>query len=246
VAAAGAKASETDHTQSIEERLRSIANLFRLSRYRPKIDGDVFVNPQMLTTSQSGVPRDLESGSRDTTSGARRKRDQGDTLLSFLTAASGVPATAVGGTPYPKVEWITVENGTRDKDQIPDRAAEYIAPTNTLLINADCRIFVDMIKHWTDQYRSVPGACDHVRQIVHEWFEQQLVEAVVGAHAFRRSPEWTEADLKSLWSPEGLTAVVCPRYHVYYSIKRRLHQSMGKSHVDDSESIESEADAATS
>jgi hypothetical protein len=241
VAAAGANASETDHTQSIEERLRALSPLYRLSRYKPSASGDVQVNPNALTSGRSGPDRSREAdnvgGNRSSRS--RKTGAQGDSLLSFLTSASGVPAVAVGGMPYPKVDWITIENGTREREQIPDRAAEYISATNQLLINADCRVFVDMVKHWAEHYRSVPGAKEHVRQIVREWFEQQLVEAIVGAHSFRRSPEWNEGDLRGLWSPEALTAVVCPRYHVYYSIKRRLHQILGKSHSDGTDRIES-------
>jgi hypothetical protein len=234
VAVAGAKASETDHSQSIEERLRTIADLYRLSRYKPSADGDTLVDPNMLGAGRAAAPRGGDPGVGQ--AGNRpRPRQQGDTLLSFLTATTGTRASAVGGTPYPKVEWISAENGSRERDQIPDRAAEYIAATNMLLINADCRVFVDMIKHFADHYRGVPRAGDVVKGIVREWFEQQLVEAVVGAHGFRRSPEWTEGDVKALWSPEALTAVVCPRYHVYYSIKRRLGQTLGKSRFDDAD-----------
>ena len=135
--------------------------------------------------------------------------------------------------PFPTVEWISKADGRRAQDQIPDRAAEYIPATNMLLINADFRIFDDMIHYFTDVYRTVPRAGEVVKSVVHEWFEQQLVEAVMAAHAFRRSPEWDDEDLKVLWSAEALTAVVCPRYHVFYSIKRRLGASLGRGLQDE-------------
>ena len=67
-----------------------------------------------------------------------------------------------------------------------------------------------------------------MEQTVKEWFEQQLVEAVLGAQALRRSSEWTTDDLKKLWGEESLTAVVLPRYHVDNSVKRALGAKFGK------------------
>ena len=53
-----------------------------------------------------------------------------------------------------------------------------------------------------------------VQEVVHEWFEQALVETVVGAQAHQGSAQWPADDLRKLWSEEGLTAAVLQCYHV--------------------------------
>lgn len=37
----------------------------------------------------------------------------------------------------------------------------------------------------------VPGARATIEEVVHEWFEQALVETVIGAQALQGSLEWT-------------------------------------------------------
>ena len=52
----------------------------------------------------------------------------------------------------------------------------------TVYINGDFRVFTDMIERWCAQYRDVPGAREPITNVVREWFEQALIEAVLGAH----------------------------------------------------------------
>ena len=88
-------------------------------------------------------------------------------------------------------------------------------------------VFTDMIATWTKKYEHAPGAASVVQEVVREWFEQQLVEAVMGAKALRDSPEWTMDVLEKAWSQEALTAVVIPRYHVNHAISRGLGSRLG-------------------
>ena len=127
----------------------------------------------------------------------------------------------------PKVQWISQERGTRVGGLLEDRAAKYHPEMNLLQINEDFRVFNDMIDRWTDRYSHVSGAREVVKEVVHEWFEQQLVEAVIGAQALRDSREWAMTDLAQLWSQEALTAVVVPRYHVNLAISRSLGSRLG-------------------
>lgn len=235
VAAHGARAAETNHSASIEERLRNIADLYRLSRYRVAPQGTAFIELNQLTPTRSTPPGGGTPRGGTTTQGERP-----DALMSFLAATAGTPARPVGGLALPRPKWISVAEGTREPDQLPDRAAQYISETNELLINADCRIFTDMVRHFVEQYRAIPNAPELVKGVVHEWFEQQLVEAVMGAQSFRRAPEWADPDLRTLWSSEALTAVVCPRYHVYNSIKRRLGSLFGGRRTEDAAGIPAE------
>ena len=62
---------------------------------------------------------------------------------------------------------------------------------------------------------------------MHEWFEQQLIEAVMSAQALRNKGKWSLQELESLWSEEALTATVLPRWHIDQSIKRNLGVRLG-------------------
>jgi hypothetical protein len=88
-------------------------------------------------------------------------------------------------------------------------------------------VFTDMINRWSKFYSTVPAARDTVEEIVHEWFEQQLVETVLGLQALKGSKEWDDEELKSSWSEEALTTAVMARYHIDFAVKRALGSKLG-------------------
>jgi hypothetical protein len=98
---------------------------------------------------------------------------------------------------------------------------------NELLINADFRVFTDMVDRWTQAYSHISGAKATVKGVVEEWFEQQLIEAVMSAQGLRRTGKWSMTELEKLWSEEALTAAVLPRWHIDQSIKRSLGAKLG-------------------
>lgn len=108
-----------------------------------------------------------------------------------------------------------------------DRAAKYLPEQNLLQINADFRVFTDMVQRWASFYSAAPAAHNEVRDVTHEWFEQSLIETVMGVTALRGSREWTDADSRQALSEEALTAAVMPRYHVDFAIRRALGSKLG-------------------
>jgi hypothetical protein len=142
-------------------------------------------------------------------------------------SAGGVPGEEITISREPEVQWVTVENGTRTPSDIEDRAAKYLPQQDTIQANADFRVFNDMIDRWCHFYKHVPGARDVIKDVVQEWFEQQLIETVMGAHALRDVRQWTLDDVQQLWSEEALTAAVLPRYHVDNAVKRALGAKLG-------------------
>ena len=122
---------------------------------------------------------------------------------------------------------MTVKDGTRISPDLDDRAAKYILQQNLLMINADFRVFTDMVDRWSIAYVHVPGSNSTVQEIVHEWFEQQLIEAVMSARALKTSGTWSLRELEQLWTEEALTAAVLPRWHIDQSIKRTLGIRLG-------------------
>lgn len=223
---AGANAAATDHRQSIRDRLKQIRDLFRISRYRKAPDG--LHRIQEDRTVPGGTPKRVSerTQSGDGRSGGARGGRAGDIYALFLTSG-GAPAKEIEADNDPTPKWISVADGTRIPPDLEDRAAKYIPEQNLILINADFRVFTDMVDRWVKRLGTISGSQVVVEQVVREWFEQQLIEAVLGAQALCRSTEWTSEDLASLWSEEALTAVVLPRYHVDNSIKRALGSKFG-------------------
>lgn len=73
----------------------------------------------------------------------------------------------------------------------------------------------------------LPGAGDVIRDNVRKWFEQALVETVLGAQSLKNSPQWAMDDIAQLWSEEALTAAVLQRYHIDIALRRALGTKLG-------------------
>ena len=127
---------------------------------------------------------------------------------------------------FPERLWISMADGTREPGQLEDRAAQFLRESNTLLINADFRMVRDTVKYWQDAYRSESSTV--VEEVVREWIEQALVEAVLGVQALEGSSrEWNTDDIGKALSEESLTTVVQQRYHIHTAIKRSLGSKLG-------------------
>jgi hypothetical protein len=66
-----------------------------------------------------------------------------------------------------------------------------------------------------------------VEETVHEWFEQALIETVLGGQALTGSQEWSVDDIARSLSQEALTYAVMQRYHIGNSVKRTLGPKLG-------------------
>lgn len=101
---------------------------------------------------------------------------------------------------------------------------------NTLFVNADFRVFRDMVVWWQKQVGDGSGAgvSSIIEEAVKNWFEQSLVETVVGVQAMKESKEWSVDAIEKALSEEALTAAVMQRYHVNNSVKRELGTKLGR------------------
>ena len=223
--AAGAGNSES--ASSIRERLKQIRDLFKFSRYRPTPDGKHVIADDFTNTggNSSSDAKSEGSGTRKGTGRSQGTR-AGDIYAMFADVGS-TPAEEVGGFLDPQVKWVSIRDGSRTTDFLEDRAAKYLPQVNTIQANADFRVFVDMAARWRKFYGHVPSAEVVIESVVKEWFQQQLVEAVLGALALRRSGNWSEQEVEELWSEAALTSAVLPRYHVDERIKRSLGSKLG-------------------
>jgi len=220
-----AGAGNTENASSIRERLKQIRDLFKFSRYRPTPDGKHSVEDSFANTG--GNTQDADgSGTREAGKGKRNGGRAGD-IYSLFADVGNTPAEEVGGFADPQVKWVSVSDGTRTKDFLEDRAAKYLPQVNTIQANSDFRVFTDMVSRWRKFYGHAPSAEAVVEAVVREWFQQQLVEAVIGALSLRKSGNWSEQEVEELWSEASLTAAVLPRYHVDERIKRSLGGKLG-------------------
>ncbi len=225
---AGSSASSSDHKQSIRERLKQIRDLFRISRYRPTRTGKLRIDEDALTVG--GKAKQESEESEGTIPGSGKPGGKGGRagdIYSLFLAAKGVPGEELRVDIQPEIRWISVADGTRTLPDLEDRAAKFLPDQNMIFANADFRVFTDMIDRWCRQYNHVPGARETVQDVVREWFEQQLIETVMGVQALRDARQWTVQDVDKTWSEEALTAAVMPRYHVDIAVKRALGAKLG-------------------
>lgn len=227
VAEKAAAASNTDHSKSIRERLREILDLFRISRYRPTPGGTALVDEERLArggrfSDQTREPRSPGEGGKAGGTGGGAGN-----IYAVFEKSGGTPSRKIKPDPFPTVKWVTVKNGTREHGDIEDRAAKYHADQNLLLANADFRVFADMVAFFAKEFRSVPGIEELARDAVRGWFEQALVETVMGVQGLISSKEWSQVDIDAALSEEALTTAVMQRYHVHFAVKRELGSKLG-------------------
>jgi hypothetical protein len=220
--------SSDDHSKSIRERLKPYRDLFHVSRYRPVKEGGLSVSQE----TPGGRPREADPTTKDNQGRSGGTGGRAGGIYALFVNEDGVPGEQVRVDPHPTVYWISVAEGTRTRDQLEDRAGKYLANQNVLQINADFRIFTDMVERWTERYAHVPGAKETVISTVREWFEQALIETVLGAQALQGSSQWPLSDVAKLWDEESLTAAVLQRYHIDVNVKRTLGMRLGTLKVE--------------
>jgi hypothetical protein len=222
-------ANASDHLKNIRDRLKGILDLYRVSRYRPTQFGSYLIDPRL--TAHGGKPSVLDGGGRLTNGSIGNDRTstggKDGELYALFERKNGTPAEKVQPDIFPNVTWVTVEDRSREPGDMEDRAAKYLEKANQLLINADFRVFRDLIAHFMRSYKDTAGTESLIKEAVHGWFAQALVEAVIGVQALRNSKEWTPEDITRALSEEALTSCVMQRYHVYLAAKRELGAKIG-------------------
>ena len=221
------KISGEDHSKSIKDRLKALMDLYKVSRYKPSPDGTLRIeDPQPNTGGQAvngARGGSARGGAKD---GRTSKSGSVGGVYSTFLKNDGTPGVMVKPDMFPDVKWVSVTNGSREDGDIEDKAARYLPEQHMLLINADFRVFTDMIQHWAERYAKEHGETgglrDVVRDSVHDWYEQAIVETVIGVQALKGSREWSTKQIEEALSEEALTSVVMQRYHPYNSVKREL------------------------
>jgi hypothetical protein len=143
-----------------------------------------------------------------------------------VAANAGKPADkSASDNAYPTAVWISNDDGTRARGFLDDRAA-YLPEQNLLQINRDFSVFADTIAYCSRGLAADESVQKLVRDTVYSWYEQALVESVLGMCALRNSKEWSDRDIEKALSPEALTAAVMQRYHIIASTKDVLRRTL--------------------
>jgi hypothetical protein len=238
-----AAVTEKDHINSIKDRLKNVMDLYKVSRYLPAPAG-VYLSDESSAARVGRSPfsgAKLEGGSgggggtgnsREVGSATKGDRDgQVGNIYHLFEKKDGTPSKRTDVDPFPEVKWISIKNGGRNEDDgMEDRAAKFIQNQNTLLVNADFRVFTDMVARLCKEKDTGlgPALQSTVEEVVHQWFEQALVETVIGIQQMRGSKEWGPEEIEKALSSEALTSTVMQRYHVYIACRRDLGAKFGK------------------
>lgn len=229
--------TEKDHLSNIKDRLKAVMDLYKVSRYRPAPAG-VYLSDESSAVRVGRSPfsarkSDGGEGMAQQIGAATAGQRDGElgNIYHLFEKKGGLNSDKSAADPFPIVKWVSMENGGRtDDDGMEDKAAKFLTDQNTLLVNADFRVFKDMIARLCKDRDAAlgPGLHDVVRETVHQWFEQALVEMVIGVQQLRGSKEWSTDDVEKALSPEALTSGVMQRYHVYVACKRELGAKLGR------------------
>lgn len=217
------KNSRDSHDNSIRERLKSLRELFKLSRYKAAQNGHFIADPN--SEAQFGTAGFL-TGER-TDKARQNLSGRGSTPGSIATALlsqlvqegeNGVEAIKVEPDPFPKVQWTN----EHDSPQLVDRGAEYVPSSNLILANTNFSGVRDVIEYFSRTFQDSPDYLAVIKEVVHEAFAQVLTECVAGACSLKNRPRWSEADYTAAVSKEALTTVVMQRYWMVSHVRRIL------------------------
>ena len=229
------RAASTDmvpRREAIRNRVNAILPLYQLSSYRPtppprqtatqstKAAGDDPTDTPARPRPPTGQPCPDGAGGPPGREHAHEEPPPNRPIEDAHDEAS--PHRIVS---LPDVAWISARDGSRAPRDLEDEAARYHPGRHELTINADFRAITDLITHWQDRYRGIPGARGVIEAQVREWCEQILVEVVLAA----RSSTWSAEQLHALLSPTSFTAALLPRHLLHSMLQKRLAQKLGTS-----------------
>lgn len=217
--------SDEDNSESIKKRLKELENIFKLDRYRYKKLGILNVSGELPgdKTGEGHEPAH-DKGKKQ----GEIPRGENDLYAAYI-ADEGMAGEKVGGdNKLPRINWISLENGSRAAGDLEDQAARYSPSENMIFINDDFRFFEAYLEALKEEYpHAGPEA---IKKTFKYWIEMQLTEVILGIQALQGSPSWSDLGaLEKATSEEALTACVMPRYSNLSQMRRDLSRMVGAS-----------------
>ncbi len=118
IAQKAAASSMRDHSQTVRDRLKSIIDLFKISRYRPSPSGDLVIDDQQRVRGGGVGGRKQLGGTTPGESPAAPggKGSKVGNVYTLFERKDGVTGRKVQPDPFPTWKWISVKDHTREPD----------------------------------------------------------------------------------------------------------------------------------
>lgn len=235
---------DSEVSDDVSKRMVQNRNLYDLMAYRPAKRGRVTLSGGTNGKGTHGVQDEgmedifigndpLPTGGGGGSNGPSPGPSDGNKPRPVIRRAKG--SVAKGGKKQkvepeldiPKVDWVSIEAGSREPgDDLEDRAAMYIPESHKLDINADFRLFKTIQTRLEAEFNPgfVPAVTEIIVRHMRSVYQLTLCEVIVGARSLERSREWNRSHMESAWSPESLTQAVQPRDLIYREITRLLRR----------------------
>lgn len=207
--------------QEIKERIKQWFSASPLSRFHKSDDGEFEIDEPDHGINDPGGNASEEPETKDS-----QPSEPSNSYSDFIEPKENRAERKEVSDPTPEVVWKTIENGSRNEGELEDRAAEYVAGKDILIINGDFRGYTDL----RDQLIKEKGAGDVSREKSIEYFTSReyiftLIEATMRTKLLNDNPNWSRSQIEDkCLSPEGLTEAVMSSYHLHYM----LHQNIGR------------------
>lgn len=196
-----------DHKKDIQKRLQGLFN-------------------PVQNMAPGGNDLRVVSRTRSRSKPRKKKLKSQPTNPYVLLAMKLEPAGKTQAADYPDIHWVSLKDRTRQAGEIENRAACYCPDQNVLKINQDFPAFADLVRIVHSETGYDPSLMPVIEDVVKGWYEQALVETIVGARALRQHGI-SEQDLSALTSEEALTAAALSRYHLVKAAKWELGTKLG-------------------
>lgn len=215
------------HTESIKERLKTLKELYKLSRYKVNPRGILFADPSSEVEYNQGPERIGDPNPNPNppkqNPGPKPGPISAALLSTLVEEGVGIRVSSNDPDPFPTVTWVSEQTN----ESLIDRAAEYIQNQNVILANSDYQGLKDLISYIRKSYSNLPEVNKIIEDEVKQAFEQSLTECVAGALSFKNRPHWNPKEFDNAISREALTTAVAQRYWMVGYIKRVLGSKIG-------------------
>ena len=200
----------------VDEELRDLFKRLGIGRYKPDTKGSTQIDEN--SSIHGGTP----AHGGHATNGERPSGGTGGSTGSDSNTEGSGGRGVIVPVQFPAVQWVSVAEGTREQEDIDDRAAHYDTVSNTILINSDFRGFRSLESYWIERCSQDDTATSEIRRILQEEVAFMLIETVAAVLLLKRSDRWDAQSIRLAHSDEALTAVSLQRLRIDSAVMKKL------------------------
>jgi hypothetical protein len=203
----------------LTEKLKALLPRMRQRFFRPSAAGAEVVN-----LNRAGGMAKRSKRSQSGSGGAGGGGSSGRGSAAATNAAGHTKATEFNPkVDIPKIDWVAEADLAQ-----PNRAAEYLRNSHTILVNKDFWLFKQEFEHWASIYQSVQGAQRHITEVIEEVYGLALGSRIMHAWTLEGKPGWEDEDeFKKLISAESLTLACLGIAHADAQIAPKIGGRLG-------------------